>query len=236
MAIGDHHEWHSTSYVDEWIKDADAHDAQRRPLLHRAAGLLPFASDTAIWVLDVGGGYGQFSAEVLATFPRARVCLQDYSVPMVERARQRLAQFGDRVEYRVCDLRDSDWPAQVGGSFDAVVSALAIHNLGEPAAIRKAFVDIANLLRPGGCFFDLDLVLDMTFAPPGSALGELYARGGPIPHHSDADESHHHRLPADIVVPTLEDHLHWLRDAGFAEVDCVWKQFSEVFLCGFHSP
>jgi hypothetical protein len=101
-----------------------------------------------------------------------------------------LAQFGDRVEYRVCDLRDSDWPAQVGGSFDAVVSALAIHNLGEPAAIRKAFVDIANLLRAGGCFFDLDLVLDMTFAPPGSALGELYARGGPIPHHSDADESH----------------------------------------------
>jgi hypothetical protein len=33
----------------------------------------------------------------------------------------------------------------------------------------------------------------------------------------------------------VEDHLSWLREAGFAEVDCVWKQFSEVFLCGFHS-
>jgi tRNA (cmo5U34)-methyltransferase len=152
---------------------------------------------------------------------------------MVERARQRLAQFGDRVQYRVCDLRDPDWPAQVDSPFDAVVSALAIHTW-EPTAIRQAFADVAGLLRPGGCFFDLDLVLDMTFAPPGSALGELYAHGGPIPH-SDADEARHW-LPADVVVPTLEDHLRWLRDAGFAEVDCVWKHFSEVFLCGFRSP
>jgi len=51
---------------------------------------------------------------------------------------------------------------------------------------------------------------------------------------SDADE-HHHELPADVVAPTLEDHLCWLREADFAEVDCVWKQFSEVLLCGFRS-
>jgi ubiquinone/menaquinone biosynthesis C-methylase UbiE len=50
---------------------------------------------------------------VLDLFPQARVCLQDYSVPMVERAKQRLAQFGDRVEYQVCDLWDPKWPAQV---------------------------------------------------------------------------------------------------------------------------
>lgn len=42
----------------------------------------------------------------------------------------------------------------------------------------------------------------------------------------------HHELPADVVVPTLEDHLCWLREAGFAEVDCVWKQFSEMFCAG----
>lgn len=236
MAIGDHHDWHSTTYVDDWIEGATSHDAQRRPLLRRAAGLLPFAPDAQIWVLDLGGGYGEFSAQVLDLFPQARVCLQDYSVPMIERAQQRLAQFGDRVEYRVCDLWDPDWPAQVGGPFDAVVSALAIHNLGEPAAIGRAFTDVAGLLCPGGCFFDLDLVLDARFAPPGSALGELYARGAPS-HDSDPDaDDHHHERSTDVVVPTLEDHLRWLRDAGFVEVDCVWKQFSEVFLCGFRRP
>lgn len=37
---------------------------------------------------------------------------------------------------------------------------------------------------------------------------------------------HRHRLPADVVVPTMEDYLRSLRDA---EADCVWKQFSEIF-------
>lgn len=124
-------------------------------------------------VLDLGGGYGEFSSPVLDLFPRARVCLADYSAPMVERAKRRFAAFGDRVEYRVCDLRDPAWPAQVGGPFDAVVSALTLHNLGEPAAIRRAFADVAGLLHPGGCFLDFDLVLTVRFAAAGSALGEL---------------------------------------------------------------
>ncbi|MGH3767538.1 MAG: hypothetical protein ACRDTX_20720 [Pseudonocardiaceae bacterium] len=34
-------------------------------------------------------------------------------------------------------------------------------------------------MRPGGCFSDLDLVLDMAFAAADSAQGDLYARGAP---------------------------------------------------------
>jgi SAM-dependent methyltransferase len=152
VAIGDHHHWHSRDYVDDWIDGAASHDAQRRPLLRQVAGLLPFSPDAAVRVLDLGGGYGEFSAQVLDLFSQARVCLADYSAPMIERAQQRLASFGDRVQYRVCDLRDPAWPALVGGPFDAVVSTLAIHNLGEPAAIRRVFADVAGLLGPGGCF------------------------------------------------------------------------------------
>jgi hypothetical protein len=86
-------------------------------------------------------------------------------------------------------------------------------------------------------FFDFDLVLDVPFAAAGPALRALYARGATNHHHHpnpDADD-HHHEPPATVVMPTLEDHLSWLWEAGFAEVDCVWKRFSEVFLCGFHS-
>jgi SAM-dependent methyltransferase len=89
-------------------------------------------------VLDLGGGYGEFSAQVLELLPRARVCLADHSVPILDRAKQRLVGFGDRVEFRVCDLRDPAWTTQVGGLFDAVVSSLTIHNLGDPVAIRGA--------------------------------------------------------------------------------------------------
>jgi ubiquinone/menaquinone biosynthesis C-methylase UbiE len=88
------------------IDDAANHDAQHRPLLRQAVGLLPFAPDASVRVLDLGGGYGEFSTQVLDLFSQARVCLADYSVPMIERAQQRLAPFGDRMAYRVCDLRD----------------------------------------------------------------------------------------------------------------------------------
>ena len=231
---GHHHHRHSTSYAEGWIEGVTRHDARRRALLRRAAELLPFAPNAPVRVLDLGGGYGEFSEPVLDLFPQARVCLADYSVPMLERARWRLAEFGDRVEYRVCDLRDPAWPTQLAGLVDAVVSALVIHHLGKPLAIRQAFADFAGLLRPGGCFFDLDLVSDVRVAATGSALGEVYARGTPSSHNPDAD-AHDHEWPAEVGVPTLEDHLRWLREAGFAEVDCIWKQFSEVFLCGFRS-
>jgi hypothetical protein len=79
-----------------------------------------------------------------------------------------------------------------------VVSALAIHNLGEPAAIRRVVAEVAGLLGPGGCFFNLDLVLDVPFAAAGSALRELYARGAPEHHHHPGPdtEADHHALPA----------------------------------------
>jgi hypothetical protein len=43
------------------------------------------AHDASITVLGVGGSYGVVSKDVLQTFPRSRVTLQDYSQPMLDR-------------------------------------------------------------------------------------------------------------------------------------------------------
>jgi hypothetical protein len=64
VPIAEHHRWHSRNYVDHWIDDAANHDAQHRPLLRQAVGLLPFATDASVRVLDLGDGYGEFSAQV----------------------------------------------------------------------------------------------------------------------------------------------------------------------------
>ena len=85
------HDWHSQTYVEEWIRrDISRHDA-RRPRLQEMLSLASLDSDSDIAVLDVGGGYGVVSEEVLRAFPRAVVALQDYSQPMLGFARQRLA-------------------------------------------------------------------------------------------------------------------------------------------------
>jgi ubiquinone/menaquinone biosynthesis C-methylase UbiE len=159
VAQHDHmrHDWHSPSYVEEWIARDLSRDAERRMRLREMLGAAPLTPDTQIAVLDVGGGYGVVSEEVLARFPRARVTLQDYSQPMLDAARQRLAQYRDRVGYVLADLRDPNWTAAVDGPFDLAVSAIAIHNLRHLDLIAQCYCGIARVLKPGAVFLDYDL-------------------------------------------------------------------------------
>ena len=71
----DHHDWHSPSYVDEWIARDLTRDEERRLRLRQMLAAAPFAADGEITVLDVGGGYGVVTEEVLRAFPRAVVTL-----------------------------------------------------------------------------------------------------------------------------------------------------------------
>jgi ubiquinone/menaquinone biosynthesis C-methylase UbiE len=150
------HDWHSTDYVAEWITRDAARDPERRPLLQQMLSFAPLPRNAELDVLDVGAGYGAVSEEVLQAFPAARVTLQDYSRPMLDHARQRLADRSDQLRYVVCDLVDPSWPRQVGGPFDLAVSAIALHNLPDPEKIYACYHAIHDLLKPGGCFSNCD--------------------------------------------------------------------------------
>jgi ubiquinone/menaquinone biosynthesis C-methylase UbiE len=128
------HDWRSPSYVAEWIDSDATRDDERRPVLRRLAGLIPVTQDEPR-VLDLGGGYGALSAAVLEYWPRARLTLLDYSAAMIAAAEHRLARYGPRVSYRLADMTATGWTRGLEGSFDAVVSALAIHNVGAPELI-----------------------------------------------------------------------------------------------------
>ncbi len=153
-----HHDWHSADYVEEWISTDVTRDSERRPILRRLVELLPFERDAEVRVLDVGGGYGMLTREVLEELPNSRVVLHDFSAPMFDQARERLGPLAARVEFARADLRDPRWVDAVGGPFDAVVSSIAIHNVRDPERIRAIYGEIRPLVAPGGCFANLDLV------------------------------------------------------------------------------
>jgi ubiquinone/menaquinone biosynthesis C-methylase UbiE len=152
-----HHDWHSRSYVENWIERDRQRDEERRARLKNMLAVATFSADAEISVLDVGGGYGVVTEEVLRAFPRARVTLQDYSQPMLDEARLRLAPFAAQVGYVQCDLRDPSWTDRIGGRLDLTVSAIAIHNLGELAAMADCYRGIVRVLKPGALFLDYDL-------------------------------------------------------------------------------
>jgi SAM-dependent methyltransferase len=152
-----HHDWHSQAYVDYWIaRDADREE-QRRPRIREMVAIAPLPRDAAIQVLDIGAGYGFVTEEVLHVFPNARVTLQDYSDLMLAHARARLAKATDQITCLLCDLTDRGWTERLGGPFDLIVSAIAIHNLRSTDAIAACYRGIARLLKPGAPFLDYDL-------------------------------------------------------------------------------
>jgi ubiquinone/menaquinone biosynthesis C-methylase UbiE len=150
-----YHDWFSRSYVDRWI-DSDA--GSRRLELEALVEELELPRDEPCRVLDVGGGWGPVTRCLLDRYPMAKVVLQDFSGPMLERAGAHLAGDLNRVRFVQADLRDAKWLDDVGEAFDGVVSSLAIHNVRDAAVIERVYLDLFEVMRPGGVLADLDLL------------------------------------------------------------------------------
>lgn len=173
-------------------------------------------------VLDVGAGTGLLSVAIAEAYPEARFELLDGSAVMLEEAVRVLA---DRViTVHVQDMADGLPP----GTFDAVVSALAIHHL-EDGDKRALFKRVHEALRPGGVFVNAEQV-----AGPTPELARLYVEnwermcrelGATGEELAAARERRTHDRSADV-----ESQLAWMRGAGFAMADCVYKYWEDAVL------
>lgn len=128
-------------------------------------------------LLDLACGPGSLADRALRRFPDAEVVTLDIDPVMLELGRRTL---GDRVRWVEADLRLPHWAAQlVGTEFDAVVTATALHWL-DAEHVPHVAKGLADLLRPGGVFLDLDSLLTDARAPRLAELTrELRREAGP---------------------------------------------------------
>ena len=173
--------------------------------------------------LDLGAGTGLLSGFVRAAYPRAELVLLDGAQQMLEQARARLGE--DHVRYVVGDMTE-DLP---DGPYDAVVSALAIHHLEDPAK-QSLFARVFAVLAPGGVFVNAEQVLggSARFAQRYETWHESRARAAG----SSAEEwaATRERMGYDRCA-TVEDQLAWLRAVGF-DADCLFKDHHYAVLVG----
>jgi trans-aconitate 2-methyltransferase len=103
---------------------------------------LPLRGDER--VLDAGCGSGRVTELLAERLPRGQVVALDGSASMIEAARERLAGFGDRIDYVVADLGQ---PLPIDGLVDAVLSTAVFHWIPDHDAL---FQNLAAVTRPGG--------------------------------------------------------------------------------------
>jgi tRNA (cmo5U34)-methyltransferase len=166
-------------------------------------------------VLDLGAGTGLLSGHVLAAYPDAELTLHDGAAGMLEQAR---GTFGERVSYVQSDFTD---PLPGEEPWDAIVSALAIHHLDDAQKLGL-FGRLHEGLWPGGVFVNAEQVSGPT-AFFDDAYDRWHEREAKANGTSDEEwvgavERMRHDRTASV-----EHQLGWLREAGFADVDCLWK-------------
>lgn len=176
----------------------------------------PDGSGTPV-ILDIGAGTGLLSALILRKYPDARITLLDISEKMLGVARERFAG-NKNISFQLGDYSTAD----LGGPYDFVCSALSIHHLDHDSK-RRLFTRIALALRPGGIFVNADQAEGETpyFLRMYLEYWDEFLRSGPLSPGENA-EIKRRRDTLDRNAK-LSEQLSWLKEAGFSDVDVVYR-------------
>ncbi len=206
-------EWTSPEHVGRYLSRADEYP-------RRAEGesvLLDHVARGAPRILDLGTGDGRLLALLRADRPGMLGVGLDFSTLMLDRARERF-DGDEQIELVEHDLAA---PLPDLGRFDAIVSSMCIHHL-EHQRKRSLYAEIFAALEPGGTFANFEHV-----ASPSERLHVAF--------YAAIEEPMEDEDPSDRLLD-VGTQLRWLRDIGFADVDCYWKWLEMALLIGVRPP
>lgn len=211
---------HIRQAFNQFAQDYDAQREHVIPELRQYYGAAVWAMESpepAPAILDIGAGTGLLSAFLLEKFPGARLTLMDISEKMLEVARKRFAG-RPGTQYVVCDYSRS----ALGGPYDIACSALSIHHLA-PEDKRQLFRRIFAALKPGGMFVNADQAEGETpyFTQRYLDYWNDFLRNGPLTEAQHAEILR--RRDTLDRNEKLSDQLAWLKEAGFADADVVYR-------------
>ena len=194
--------------------------------------------------LDLGCGDGILAATILEKYPFARGTLVDFSMPMIQATIRKLQAYSKSLHVSSVDYSDPSWFDIISSHapFDVVVSGFSIHHQPDPVK-RQVYVDIFDLLEPGGIFVNVEHVssatshtealydnyfIDSLWASQLTASGAQTRDQVATAYHKREDKQ------ANILAP-VELQCDWLRRIGYEDVDCFFKIF-ELAVFGGRRP
>lgn len=171
-------------------------------------------------LLDIGCGAGNYTLKMLSKISNLNCTLNDLSMPMLERARQRVtAQTTGKVSIMQDDMRNLNLADE---SFDIVLAAATFHHLRDDADWEHVFSKLYKALRPGGSIWISDLITHDT-----EPLEQLFAKrysdyletlGGPEYRQKVLEYVHHEDTPRSVNFQ-----MDLLKKVGFKNVEILHK-------------
>ncbi len=199
--------WRDTDFARDWARDDSFRDLLDFP--RRIAAAIVAGDDRApATIIDVGAGPGAVLEVFLRRFPRANGIWTDASRAMLDLAQEKLAPFGDRVEYRIADMTDLDG-AGLPDAADVITTSSAAHHQ-DRTGLAGSHQAPAPRLAPGGWLDNLHPLGPASQAGPPrdgslsttrgtSGCGRRARKFGVSPD----GPKHHHNYP----LTSVQDHL-----------------------------
>lgn len=176
---------------------------------------IPFPQKKNIRILDVGIGTGTISKILLERYLNSTVHGVDISEKMIKVCREDLKKYSKRLTISCGAIEKID----PSNKYDLVVAGLSIHHLTNSAK-SKFFKNIWKSLNKGGVLLIRDIVRSKSVK-----INKIYRnlwidfmnknniKPNKITKNSKDND----------ITTTVENHMTWLKEAGFRDVDCVWK-------------
>ena len=192
-------------------------------------------------LLELCCGEGLLAAALLERFPGCIVHGFDGSPVMLRLSQRRLAQYGERFATQQFDLHARDWRTP-HWPLHAVVSSLAIHHL-DAQEKQELYADVYQMLSAGGVLVIADLILPTHEAGVTVAARmwdeAVRHRALELDGTEDAfeyfrrEQWNYYEFPDSFDKPSpLFDHLKWLEQAGFRDVDVYWLKAGHAIYGG----
>jgi len=217
----------------------------RRAQIGMLTSLIPAERRETFSVVELGAGQGALARAVLRAFPACRYVALDRSARMRSALRRTLRAFGPRAAVREFELADAAWRRDLPRPLRCVLASLVVHHLTD-AEKQRLFADVAARLDRGGGFLLADLVLPVNararrlFADQWTEAARTQSRarsGGAAAlrrfirdgwNYYAASDPDPYDQPARLV-----EQMQWMREAGFAQVDCFWMHAGHAIFGGY---
>jgi tRNA (cmo5U34)-methyltransferase len=182
--------------------------------------IIPFEKNKNINVIDLGCGTGTLSLRIMKEYPNAHITCLDMTSNMLELAKRKLSEYYN-IEYILEDF----YTFNFNKKYDLVISSFALHHLITPGDKKNFYQKIFDSLKEGGCFYNLDILIG-----PNDEVQNFYMKkwvdflSQNLP--KERVDGNIERYYAEDSPESIMNHMKWLEQVGFRDVDVIRKYYN----------